>query len=118
MGNQSPAPLVIGQRNVQPLDHAPPRSFIELLRPVGGPNQQNPVVFVRGAAIKLHQKLRFHTSRRFKVAILALRQETVNFVYEHDRWLVHSCNGKQRANHFLALSDPFGHEGRRRNGEK
>ena len=49
--------LAVGQRDHQPLLQPPPRRVVELLRPVGGPHDQEALVGIGGrGAVHLHDQ--------------------------------------------------------------
>ena len=47
----------------------PPGSLIQLLRPVGGPDDQHPLLAHSAGAVKLHQELRLDPPARLVVRV-------------------------------------------------
>lgn len=68
----------VGQRDVEPLLHAPARRLVQLLRPVGCSDEEEAVLRVGRGAVELNEKLRLDPPRRVLVAFRALAEQAVD----------------------------------------
>mmetsp|Transcript_53867 Transcript_53867/g.89621 ORF Transcript_53867/g.89621 Transcript_53867/m.89621 type:complete len:202 (-) Transcript_53867:2106-2711(-) len=88
------------------------------MRPVGGGQDQYPVARVRPDAIHLHEIFRFQSTRGLVLVGSSRGQQGIHLINEYDAGLQGSGHGKHGAHELLALADPFGREGTRRDVEE
>ena len=79
--------LEIWEWNIEPLDKPPFDCLIELLRTIGGSDDQHTLIVDGLRAVELHQELRLDPPRGVVVLLAAGAEQGVDFVDEDDAGL-------------------------------